>query len=147
MRTLVVGDHGMADVHACIDPRSVTDRLSARHFVDSTLLRVWGDARALEAARGAIERARWPGRWLDAEALDARRAPTRGAPYGDAIFVLAEGALFAPSHVGGRVRGMHGYDLGARSCGAALATDLDLPSPPARLEDAAGVVRSAMGLS
>jgi hypothetical protein len=149
--TIVVGDHGMGDVAATIDPRGVVDAMEARSpslrsFVDSTMLRLWAPPHALERARIAVARARWPGRWLDAAALDARGAPTRGAPYGDAIFVLDEGVIFAPSHVGGHARGMHGYDLDAPSSRAALASDVEIPTAVRALSDVAGFVRAALAL-
>lgn len=144
--TIVVGDHGMADVRRVIDPRPIVARLAARFFVDSTMLRVWGTRAELDAARIATDRARAPGRWLEADDLVARDAPTQGAPFGDAIFVLDEGALFAPSFAGGAVSGMHGYDLGSPSSHAAIASDDDAVLACNRLTDVAGVVRRKLGL-
>ncbi|WP_437681785.1 alkaline phosphatase family protein [Sorangium sp. So ce131] len=145
--TVVVGDHGMADVHTFIDPRDVVARLApARVFVDSTMLRLWADDAALERARGVVERAGFPGRFLDLAALEARRAPTQGAAYGRAMFVLDEGAIFAPSYVGGRVNGMHGYDLGTPSSRAALASDAPLPAEVTSIAGVAPLVRQRLGL-
>jgi Type I phosphodiesterase / nucleotide pyrophosphatase len=146
--TIVVGDHGMADVVEVIDPRALCARLGdARVFVDSTMLRIWGDARALDAARFLLTRAALPGRFLDRPALATRGAPTEGDPYGAAIFVLDEGRIFAPSFVGGRVRGMHGYDVASPSASAALASDAPLPEGTRSLRDVAPLVTSALGLS
>ncbi|WP_437960430.1 alkaline phosphatase family protein [Sorangium sp. So ce119] len=149
--TLVVGDHGMADVHTFIDPRGVVARLarlaSVRVFVDSTMLRLWGDDAALERARRLVEGAGFPGRFLDLAALEARRAPTGGAAYGRAMFLLDEGAIFAPSYVGGRVNGMHGYDLGTPSSRAALASDAPLPEGVSAIADVAPLVRRRLGLA
>ena len=68
------------------------------------------------------------------------------APFGDAIWVLPEGAMFAPSYLGGAVRGMHGYDLGAPSSratstarpssAAACATPRQKASAPSRVRSA-----------
>lgn len=145
--TIVVGDHGMADVRRHVDPRPILAGLEARAFVDSTMLRVWGDARALELARRATERAAAPGQWLDVGELDRREAPTRGAPFGNAIFVLEEGALFAPSFLGGAVRGMHGYDMGTPSSRAALLSSSPDVLACRKLADVAGVVRATLGIS
>jgi len=147
LTTIVVGDHGMADVVDLVDPRDVVRRLDGvQLFVDSTMLRVWGDDAALDRARAELDRARWPGRWLDERALDARRAPVRGAPYGRAIFLLDEGVIFAPSWVGGRVAGMHGYDLVATSARAAVASDRAIPEECDSIVAVAGVVRRRLGL-
>jgi hypothetical protein len=146
LTTLVVGDHGMADIRRVVDPRPTLARARvARHFVDSTMARFWGDAATLDRARLAFERDNVPGTWLDAGALAARRAPTEGAPYGEAILVLDEGVLFAPSFLGGAMRGMHGYDLGTRSSFSALASDTPLPECAA-LTDVAWTVRARLGL-
>jgi len=145
--TIIVGDHGMADVHRCIDPRPVVSNAGARVFVDSTMLRLWGDARALDATRREVERVEWPGVWLDRDALRARRAPTERDPYGAAIFVLDEGVIFAPSYVGGRVRGMHGYDVSSTSARAALASDQPIPSECASITDVAPLVRRGLELT
>jgi hypothetical protein len=125
--TLVIGDHGMADVRTFVDPRPFVAKGSARAFVDSTMMRFWGGDASLDQARLSLERARIPGTWLDAAALKAREAPTEGDPYGRAMFLLDEGVIFAPSFVGGRVRGMHGYDVSSGSARAALASDAEIP--------------------
>ncbi|HLL85656.1 MAG TPA: alkaline phosphatase family protein [Longimicrobium sp.] len=146
--TILVGDHGMADIQRVIDPRPMVRALrGTRLFVDSTLARFWGEDRVLERARAVVEDLGFPGRWLDGAALDARQAPTRGAPYGRALFVLEEGALFAPSFVGGAVRGMHGYDVDSPSAFAAIASDNPIPAGCGSLTDLAPWVRSLLGLT
>jgi hypothetical protein len=145
--TLVVGDHGMADVRAVVDPRPLLEESAARVFVDSTMMRAWGDDVALGKLRAALERARVPGSWLDSDALRERAAPVDGHPYGKAIFLLDEGVIFAPSFVGGRVRGMHGYDVGEGSARAALASDAEIPEGCASIADLAGLVRAQLGVA
>ena len=45
--TIVVGDHGMADIRRVIDPRALVRHLQGtRLFVDSTMMRFWGDRMA-----------------------------------------------------------------------------------------------------
>jgi hypothetical protein len=144
--TLLVGDHGMAEVERVIDPRPFAPPDGVRHFVDSTMIRYWGDASALAACRAAIERGRLRGRWIDHQGLVDRQAPTAGSRYGDALFLLDEGGIFAPSFLGGAVRGMHGYDLDAHSCSAALASDRPLPADVIGLQDVARLVRAPLGL-
>lgn len=143
--TLIVGDHGMAPVHRVIDPRPFVYALGeGALFVDSTMLRVWGDERRLHLLRRFAEQ--HGGSFLGRPELEARAAPTRGAPYGDALWLLPEGAIFAPSWVGGRANGMHGYDLDSRSSRAAMASDLSLDGVQT-LEDVAPLVQRALGLS
>ena len=147
LTTIVVGDHGMADVDTFVDPRAIVRELGTRAFVDSTMLRVWGDDAAVDRARVRLETAGWPGRWLGEHDLRARRAPVDGAPYGRGMFLLDEGAIFAPSWVGGRVAGMHGYDVRCTSARAALASDRPLPAHVRGITDVASIVRERLGLS
>jgi len=141
VRTLVVGDHGMAAVHTVVDPRPVLAKLATSElaFVDSTMLRISGAAPSARDALVAL-----PGTTLDATALAERDAPT--SRYGDLIHVLPEGTIFAPSFVGGRVGGMHGYDRTARSADAALMSDAPLGPGLTRLEDVAPWVCGALDL-
>ena len=104
------------------------------------MLRVWGVDEALGRARRAVEAAGWPGRWLDMHALAQRAADVPEAPYGNALFLLSEGAIFAPSYLGGSVRGMHGYDLDTKSSRAAVACDRELPANVRSLADVAGLI-------
>ncbi|WP_324993043.1 alkaline phosphatase family protein [Hyalangium sp.] len=146
--TIVVGDHGMADIGRAVDPRGLLRQLrGVRAFVDSTMMRFWGDDRTLARARALVERAELPGQWLDTGALDARQAPTHGAPYGRALFLLEEGSLFAPSFVGGAMRGMHGYDVDSPSALAAIASDTPIPEGCRSLTDVAPWVRSLLGVT
>lgn len=142
---LVVGDHGMADVTRVIDPRPFAPPSGVRHFVDSTMLRLWGDGASLDRARAAIERLRWPGRWLDADALASRGAPT-GDRFGQLVFLLDEGGIFAPSFLGGAVRGMHGYDVGCSSAASFVASDAPLPAHVTALDEIAPFVEARLGL-
>ena len=146
LTTIVVGDHGMADVDTFVDPRAVVRELGTRAFVDSTMLRVWGDDASVDRARARLESASWPGRWLGEDDLRAREAPVDGAPYGRGMFLLDEGAIFAPSWVGGRVAGMHGYDVRCTSARAALASDQPVPPHVRAITDVASIVRERLGL-
>ncbi len=145
--TFVVGDHGMADIRATIDPRALLRRLGGtRAFADSTMLRLWGNPGELERARDCLEATRWPGTWMNLAKLRESQVPTKNAPYGNAFFVLDEGLMFAPSFLGGAAAGMHGYGLASPSCFAALASDCPLPGDVRSLTDVAPLVRAALGL-
>jgi hypothetical protein len=147
LMTLVVGDHGMADIRSTIDPRRAVALLSPlKVFADSTMLRCWGDVPSLRRAKDVLSRQGWPGRWLDQVELQRCHAPTQEAPYGNALFLLDEGVMFAPSFLGGATAGMHGYALSSASCFAALASDRPLPPRCRELSDLAHVVRGALGL-
>ncbi len=144
VRTVLVGDHGMAEIHGAIDPRALLEREGVRHFVDSTMVRMWGDRARLERVRAAVERARWPVSYVDRAGLEAWSVGVDGSPWGDAWLVLNEGHLFAPSHVGGLVRGMHGYGPDAPSSRASLSSDGELDPTVTELGSVAGWVRSMM---
>lgn len=145
--TLVVGDHGMSDIRVGVDPASIRRATSARLFVDATMARFWGSPHELERARTATERVAPLATWLGADELAAQGVPTAGAPYGDAIAVLPEGSMFAPSDLGGIARGMHGYALGAGTTRAALLSDAALPDGIGSLRSVAPLVERHLGLS
>lgn len=144
--TIIVGDHGMAAVERLVDPRPVLARARVAHaFVDATMLRAWGPPATVDRVRQALLDAGTPGRWLDGAALAARDAPAAQA---DGLWLLPEGALFAPSFLGGAVRGMHGYDLDTASAHAGVLTDDPSTSTHlASLTDLAGVVRRRLALA
>jgi len=144
---LVVGDHGMAEVTRVIDPRPTLHELVRRRpdhfvFVDSTMLRVHA-GEACDELRAVLSRL--PGEVLDVPGLAACDAPSDGS-YGDLIAVLPEGTIFAPSWVGGRVRGMHGYARSSASARAALITDAAIPSSISHLEDVSALVMERLDL-
>jgi len=146
--TLVVGDHGMADVQHVVDPRPLVARLAGvRVFVDSTLLRLWGPEGAIAEARRVLHGALPELTFLDREALAREQLPVAGSPYGDAIGVLPEGQLFSPSFVGGKVRGMHGYHPSGSSADAALLADFPIPAQVRSISDVASLVDAQLGLS
>lgn len=146
LTTVVVGDHGMAKVGVFVDPRKLLNRVSdMRLFVDSTMLRAWGSESQLGRLRLEIEKAGWDGKWLDEEQLAARQVPQNHL-FGRAMFVLPEGAIFAPSFLGGRVSGMHGYDIDSACARAALASDASIPDGIESIADVAQMVRSQLHL-
>lgn len=145
--TIVVGDHGMADVTRIVDPRPLIPRLGVEQAIlDSTMWRFWGDDLTLSRARKELEFSNVPGTWLDLRALRARGVPVVGAPFGQALWLLPEGVIFAPSWVGNKVRGMHGYDIGTQSSLAAFASDDPTISNCNALTDVASIIRKRLGL-
>lgn len=145
--TMVIGDHGMARVHTFVDPRKVLSLVPhVRLFVDSTMIRAWGSDSDLSQLRREIERAGWQGSWLAGDVLVDRRVPKNDL-FGRAMFVLPEGAIFAPSFLGGRVNGMHGYDVNTTCSKAALASDAPIGQQVTGIDSVAGVVRQNLDLS
>lgn len=145
--TIVVGDHGMADVTRKIDPRPLAARLPlGQAIIDSTMWRFWGDDAGLSQARNILESSHIPGSWLDLRALRTRAAPVMGAPYGQALWLLPEGTIFGPSWLGDKARGMHGYDVGTQSSLAALASDDVAIANCRALTDVASVIRKQLGI-
>jgi Type I phosphodiesterase / nucleotide pyrophosphatase len=145
--TVVIGDHGMADVTRTIDPRPLASQLHIEQaIVDSTMWRFWGDDSALSTTRKSLESSSIPGSWLDLRALRARGNPVVGTPFGQALWLLPEGSIFAPSWVGNKARGMHGYDVGTQSSLAVLASDDTSIGHCNALTDLAPLVRKHFGL-
>lgn len=147
LTTLVVGDHGMAEVNQYIDPRPMLSRIEKmRLFVDSTMIRAWGTDEELSRLRLEIEKENWPGAWLQGDDLTARDVPKEGV-FGNSMYVLDEGCIFAPSFLGGRVAGMHGYDTGCSCTKAALASDQPIHDHVKGIEDIASIVRNELRIS
>ena len=146
LTTLVVGDHGMAEVDRFIDPRKMLARLGEiRLFVDSTMIRAWGTDAELSQLRLEIEKENWPGKWLEGEALANRKVPKNDI-FGKAIYLLDQGCIFAPSFLGGRVAGMHGYDTGCSCSKAALVSDCPIDDNVTGIDDIANIVRNRLKL-
>ena len=147
LHTLIVGDHGMGEIHTVIDPRKMVKSMKAgRVFVDATMMRVWGDSKKLAQIAQQIERAGWPGQFLGQAALRQQHFPTQGSPYGDAIFVLDEGAMFAPSFLGGACAGMHGYTMDCASHSSIVVSDSSIPDQIKGLGDLAPHVLKLLNL-
>ncbi len=146
LTTLVVGDHGMAEVTRFIDPGKMLARLEeTRLFVDSTMIRAWGSDSELSRLRIEIENQNWPGKWLQGQQLAERKVPKDNI-FGRAMFLLEQGCIFAPSFLGGRVAGMHGYDTSSSSARAALVSDCPIDDSVTGIDQIAGVVRNQLGL-
>jgi predicted AlkP superfamily pyrophosphatase or phosphodiesterase len=138
VRTLVVGDHGMAKITDTVDPRPTVKELQrtikkAFIFVDATMFRVGADRDVLHRIRAVLERL--PGKVLAGDELRERGADTYR--YGDLIQVLPEGFLFVPNFLGGFVKGMHGYDWKDPSARAAVLSDAPIEEKFETLEDIA----------
>jgi hypothetical protein len=116
VRLYIFSDHGMANCDELLDLRSKIDALPARMaedyavVYDSTMARFWffndGARSAITAALQAVPQ----GRILPDSELEQMRALFPDRYFGELIFLVREGVLIVPSHMGERpIRAMHGY--------------------------------------
>ena len=128
---------------------------------DSTMARFWffnDRARWLvsECLKGIPE-----GRVIEDEELARLGALFPDRYFGELIFLVQEGVLITPSHMGARpIRGMHGYHPGDRHSYAALCTNQEtipediraipdifrLMTQDANLAQASGIPRNSLAL-
>lgn len=116
VKLYVFSDHGMANCDEHLDLKAVIDALPLRFgkdyavVYDSTMARFWffnENARdRITAALGAVRQ----GRVLPTEELKQLRTHFEDHQFGELIFLVQEGVLIVPSHMGERpIRAMHGY--------------------------------------
>ena len=112
----IFSDHGMANCDELLDLRAKIDALGLEFGVDyvcvydSTLARFWylqpGAREKIEAALRAVPQ----GRIVPDEELESMHAFFTDRYFGETIFLVKEGVLIVPSHMGERpIRAMHGY--------------------------------------
>lgn len=143
VRLYVFSDHGMANCDQTLDLRRRIDALDlrmGRDYVvvyDSTMARFWfKNDRAREAITRSL--ASEPlGRILSDSELAGMRALFEDRYFGELIFLVQEGVLIVPSHMGERpLRGMHGYHPTAPHSYACLCSNQpDLPETISAIPD------------
>jgi predicted AlkP superfamily pyrophosphatase or phosphodiesterase len=141
VRLYIFSDHGMANCDELLDLKSKIEPLPLRMgkdyavVYDSTMARFWFfNERAREQIIAALKTVP-QGRILPESELKALRAPCEDGYFGELIFLVNEGVLIVPSHMGERpIRGMHGYHPEAKHSYAMLCTNQ--PDVP---EDIAGI--------
>lgn len=112
----IFSDHGMANCDEHLDLRVKIDALGLRMGVDyavvydSTIARFWflrdGAREKITAALGKVPQ----GRIIPDSELDEMHALFPDRYFGELIFLVREGVLIVPSHMGERpIRAMHGY--------------------------------------
>ena len=130
VRLFVFSDHGMANCDEHLDLMSVIEALPLKMgrdysvVYDSTMARFWfhkPDARALvEEALSKVKQ----GRIMPDEELRSLRTLFDDRAFGELIFLVQEGVLIVPSHMGERpIRAMHGYHPTDKHSYAALLTN------------------------
>lgn len=130
IRLYVFSDHGMANCDEHIDLKKKIESLPLEMerdygvVYDSTMARFWFFN---ERARDLITRALKAvpeGRILSDDELKSMNAFFEDRYFGELIFLLREGALIVPSHMGERpIRAMHGYHPTEKHSYAAMMTN------------------------
>jgi hypothetical protein len=126
----VFSDHGMANCSELLDLRGIIESLPLRMgkdyvvVYDSTMARFWflndSARRQITERLENIEQ----GRILPDEELDRLHARFDDKYFGELIFLVKEGVLIVPSHMGERpIRAMHGYHPTDKHSYAALFTN------------------------
>lgn len=112
----VFSDHGMANCDEHLDLAKQIDALGLRIgkdynvVYDSTMARFWFfNDHARQRITSALQTVN-EGRIVPDEELKAMRAHFEDGRFGELIFLVREGTLIVPSHMGERpIRAMHGY--------------------------------------
>lgn len=116
VRLYVFSDHGMANCDTLLDLKSVIEALPlqmGRDYAvvyDSTMARFWCFHDEARRRLTAALEAQPLGRILGEAELRQLRAWFEDRYFGELIFLVQEGVLIVPSHMGERpIRAMHGY--------------------------------------
>jgi predicted AlkP superfamily pyrophosphatase or phosphodiesterase len=134
VRLYVFSDHGMANCSELLDLKAIIEGLPLRMpkdyamVLDSTMARFWFFN---EKARKEIEAclSRVPqGRIVPDSELEEMGTLFPDRYFGELIFLVREGVLIVPSHMGERpIRAMHGYHPAEPQSYAALCTNQMIP--------------------
>jgi hypothetical protein len=130
VRLYVFSDHGMANCDIHLDLKARIDALPARMgrdyavVYDSTMARFWffNDAARQQVRERLLEIPE--GRIISDEELRGLGTLFEDRHFGETIFLVREGVLIVPSHMGERpIRAMHGYHPDDPQSFAALFTN------------------------
>jgi hypothetical protein len=136
VRLYVFSDHGMANCDTVVDLKGRVDGLPVRMeqdyavVYDSTMARFWFfNDRARELITAELGRVP-EGRIVPDEELRRMRAYFEDGYFGELIFLMQEGVLIVPSHMGERpIRAMHGYHpTDPQSYASLLSSHEDVPA-------------------
>jgi hypothetical protein len=143
IRLYVFSDHGMANCDELLDLKSVIEPLPLRMgedyavVYDSTMARFWFfNDRTRDRITLALQKVP-QGRILSEQELKRLRAWFPDGYFGELIFLVKEGVLIVPSHMGERpIKGMHGYHPDDPQSYAMLCTNQpDLPDEISSIPD------------
>ncbi len=137
LTTILLSDHGMTDVARVANPWAAMNAGAGTlgrdylAFLDSTMVRVWGNARAVNSAREGLGA---DGRLLSDDEMRALGCWFPQHEYGDAVLLANPGVLIVPSFMGSKpIAAMHGYhpdDAYSKGC---FMSDADLAAPASLL--------------
>jgi len=130
VRLYVFSDHGMANCDELLDLKALVEKLPLRMaedyavVYDSTMARFWffNDLARREITKclGKVPQ----GRVLGDQELERMGTLFSDRYFGELIFLVKEGVLIVPSHMGERpIRGMHGYHPEEKHSFATLCTN------------------------
>jgi predicted AlkP superfamily pyrophosphatase or phosphodiesterase len=136
VKLYIFSDHGMANCDVHLDLRAKIDGLGyemGKDYVvvyDSTMARLWFKNDAAKSAITACLQAIPQGRILPDSELEKMGTLFPDRYFGEMIFLMDEGVLIVPSHMGERpIRAMHGYHPEAPHSYASLLTNQpDVPA-------------------
>jgi hypothetical protein len=132
VRLYVFSDHGMANCDQFLDLRAKIDGLPLKMgedyavVYDSTMARFWFfNDRAREHVTNCLNQVR-DGRAIPDSELADMGVLFPDRYFGELIFLVKEGVLIVPSHMGKRpIRAMHGYHPSEMQSYAVLCTNQD----------------------
>jgi len=151
VRLHLFSDHGMTDTLAVSRMMLDFEALGLRFGIDyvavwdSTMARFWfpGSAAVRDKISAWLEK-RDEGRSLTESELRAWGCYFQDGRYGELIYLLNNGVIFAPSFMNQRrVPAMHGFDPAEADSAACWLTNYDCPAPPKRLDGIFGVMKNA----
>jgi hypothetical protein len=128
----VFSDHGMAPTRATVDLRLLLAGIdldpvkSCLVLIDSTMARFWFHSEVARCRVKSVLRNNESGHWLDESELKSMGAWFADCRYGEEIYLLSEGVVFAPSHMGRTApKGMHGFHPAAQHSFASFLSSQD----------------------
>jgi hypothetical protein len=135
VRLYIFSDHGMANCDELLDLKAKIEPLPLRMgrdyavVYDSTMARFWFFNDHAREEITAVLRAVPEGRILPDSELKVLHSHFPDAHFGELVFLVDEGVLIVPSHMGERpIRGMHGYHPQAKHSYAMMCTNQnDIP--------------------
>ncbi len=143
VRLYIFSDHGMANCDELLDLKAHVDALEVRMqkdyavVYDSTMARFWffneGARREITECLRQVPQ----GRILPDEELKQMRTFFPDHYFGELIFLVKEGVLIVPSHMGERpIRAMHGYHpTDPQSYAALLSNQPEIPEDIVAIPD------------
>lgn len=143
IRLYIFSDHGMANCDEHLDLRSKIDALPCSLgkdyavVYDSTMARFWFFNDQARNAITAVLNDTPQGRILPDSELAQLKTLFEDRYFGELIFLVKEGVLIVPSHMGERpIRAMHGYHPTDKHSYAAMFTNQsELPAPVSAIPD------------